>query len=466
MSIELPGLSASQALRLLDGGDLTAWAYVQSLLERTRRCAELNSLIAVNASGALAAARRIDALRKKGTRLPPLAGLPLVVKDNIDFAGMPTTGGTPALRDFRPAATAPALQRLLDAGAIVLGKANMHELALGVTSTNFAPFTGAVRNPYDIARVAGGSSGGTAAAIAAGIAPAGLGTDTGGSVRIPASFCGLAGLRPSVGNGGAQRRYEGRGVLPISHTRDVIGPMARMMEDVALLDSVMSGEPLIEPVAVAGARFGMARLFWEDADGAVAAVMERALVRLQSAGAVLVDVDLSGLGGLTAETAFVIAAHEAREDIASYLSGAPGNRVTLADVVREIASPDVRAIMDDVMRGDLAREYEFAITQGRPRMQGIYARCFAEHALDALVFPTVTVPPPVIDPVRGSVPGFFAAAIRNTDAGSTAGLPGITVPAGATPGGLPVGIALDGPVGSDRRLMGLGMSAEAILCAA
>src|SRR5262249_23731083 len=154
-----------------------------------------------------------------GRLLPRLAGLPIIVKDNINTKNLPTTGGTPALKGFTPNGNAPTLQALLDAGAIIIGKGNMHELAFGITSTNLAPFAGPVKNPYNQSLIAGGSSGGSAAAIAARIVPAGLGTDTGGSVRIPSALTGTVGFRPSVGNGGAERRYNGEGVIPISHTR-------------------------------------------------------------------------------------------------------------------------------------------------------------------------------------------------------------------------------------------------------
>src|SRR4051794_19436183 len=224
-------LTASQAVEAIRTGRLSAEAYMMTLISRAEQLSDLNSLITLNKIGAMAAARKVDSLRARGATLPPLAGLPIVVKDNINTSDLPTTGGTPALRDVQPTANAPTLQRLLDAGAIVLGKANMHELAFGTTSTNFASFAGAVHNPYDRSRVPGGSSGGTAVAIAARIAPAGLGTDTGGSGRIPAALCGIAGLRPTLGNGGAQRRYDGSGVLPISHTRDTIGTMARTVTD-------------------------------------------------------------------------------------------------------------------------------------------------------------------------------------------------------------------------------------------
>ena len=208
-----------------------------TLIARAEALKDLNAFITLNKTGALTAARAIDTMRKAGTTLPALAGLPIVVKDNINTRDLPTTGGTPALRNVQPTANAPSLQKLIDAGAIVLGKTNMHELAFGITSTNLASFAGPVKNPYDLTRITGGSSGGTAAAIAARIVPSGLGTDTGASTRLPAALCGIVGLRPSVGNGGAQRRYtDTNAVVPISHTRDTVGPMGRTVAEVALLD--------------------------------------------------------------------------------------------------------------------------------------------------------------------------------------------------------------------------------------
>ena len=190
---------------------------------------------------------------RRGARRPlPLAGLPIVVKDNINTADMPTSAGTPALQNARPRRNAPSLQKLLDAGAIVIGKANMHELAFGITSTNLSSFAGPVKNPYDKKRIPGGSSGGTSAAIAAGIVSCGLGSDTGGSTRVPAALTGTVGLRPSVGNGGAERRYDDANmVVPISHTRDTVGPMGRTVADVALLDSVITGTAIASRGAAA-----------------------------------------------------------------------------------------------------------------------------------------------------------------------------------------------------------------------
>ena len=465
------GLSATQALQALNAGRLSAEEYVRTLIAQAEQQADLNSLITLDKAGALAAAKAVDARRAKGDKLPPLAGLPIVVKDNINTRDMPTTGGTPALRHLRPGENAPVLQRLIDAGAIVLGKANMHELAFGATNTNLSPFAGIARNPYDRTRVPGGSSGGTGAAVAARIAPAGLGTDTGGSVRIPSAVCGLAGLRPTVGDGD-DRRYNGAGVLPISHTRDTIGPMARTVADVALLDAVITNSTLVSPVPLAGIRIGVPASFWAGADSEVLAVMDAARAKLKAAGVVLVDVDTVGLSELNAKAAFPIALHEALNDIPAYLKATGAQDISLADIAAQVTSPDVKGAMGAVV-GDVAgAQYESAIKVHRPAMQALYAAYFSANKLDAMVFPTVIVPAPLIDAVNGSsklsINGgppvdTFLTLIRNTDPGSTAGLPGLCLSAGLTKQGLPVSLGLDGPMGSDRTLMAIGLSMESLL---
>lgn len=465
-------LTATEAIAAIRDGRLSAEAYVTTLLARAERMAALHSLIALDAAGALAAARRVDAARAAGIALPPLAGLPIIVKDNIDTADLPTTGGTPALRHARPAANAPVLQRLIDAGAIVLGKANMHELSFGTTSTNFTPFAGTVRNPYDPDRVPGGSSGGTGAAIAGRIVPAGLGTDTGGSVRIPAALCGIAGLRPTVGDGGAQRRYDATGVLPLSHTRDTLGPMGRTVADLALLDAVVTGTPVARPVDLAGLRIGVLASFWRGIEAQVEAVMRSAQARLRDAGVVFVDVDPDGLWELNRAVSLPVVLHEAGVDIPAYLATTGLRNITLQDIAAQVASPDVQGAIGAVLAGVPEADYRAAMTRFRPRLQALYATHFAEHRLDALMFPTTRVAAPLIDAARGSstisIDGgppvdTFAALNRNADPGSAAGLPGLTLPAGLTPGGLPVGLGLDGPMGSDARLLGIGLSMEAVL---
>ena len=466
-------LDSTAALAALRSGSLLAETYVATLLARAKLHTSLNAMIALDESGALAAAREVDIKRRAGAALGPLAGLPIVVKDNINTKNLPTTGGTPSLRNNRPSSHAPSLQKLIDAGAIVLGKANLHELAFGITSTNFAPFAMAVKNPYDRTRIPGGSSGGTAAAIAARFAPAGLGTDTGGSTRVPAALCGIAGLRPSVGNGGAQRRYHNpNAVVPISRTRDTVGPMARSVRDIALLDAVITGRATAMAAGLMGLRIGTPATFWTGLQGAVASVMSAARGKLVAAGVVFVDVDIVGLVALNNQVSFQIALHEPIADIAAYIAanGVPG--LDLAGLAAQVASPDVRGAFGAILGDVFGAAYPDAINVHRPQMQALYARYFSDNALDAMWFPTTILAAAPIDAVAGSstvsIDGgapvdTFGTYIRNTDPGSNAGIPGLSIPAGMTGGGLPVGLEIDGPVGSDDRLIAIGMAIEAVL---
>jgi mandelamide amidase len=470
---EIREMSAAQAVAAIRDGRVSAEAYVQTLIARAEQLKDLNSLITLNKAGALAAARKIDAARSAGNPLPPLAGLAIVVKDNINFKELPTSGGTPALQNSIPKNTAPSLQKLLDAGAIVLAKSNLHELAFGITSTNLSPFAGPVKNPYDKTRIPGGSSGGTAAAIAARIVACGLGTDTGGSTRIPAALTGTAGLRPSVGNGGAQRRYtDTNAVVPISQTRDTVGPMGRTVADVALLDSVITGTAMATAVPLRGLRLGVPATFWAGLDTSLAAVAGSARKKLLDAGVVLVDVDTVGLTALNNLVSFPLALHEPNADIPAYLTASGVAGVSLASIAAAIASPDVKGAFGAVLGDVMGAQYPAAMSTHRPALQALYANYFAANRLDAILFPTTILPAAPIDAVNGSgkvsinggpLVDTFGTYIRNTDPGSNAGIPGLSLPAGLTAGGLPVGLELDGPLGSDTKLLGIGLAIEALL---
>lgn len=461
--------TAAEIVAAIRAKTITAVSVVQAALDRATKLKELNAIITLNKDAALAAAAKVDA----GEITGPLAGLPVVIKDNINTADMPTSGGTPALQHARPTRNAPSLQKLLDAGAIVIGKTNMHELAFGISSTNLAPFAGPVRNPYDPDRIPGGSSGGTAAAIAARIVTCGLGTDTGGSTRVPAALTGIVGLRPSVGNGGAERRYDDAGlVVPISHTRDTVGPMGRTVADVALLDSVITGTSMAQPENLRGKRFGLPAAFWSGLDRDVETVTRTALEMLRQAGAVLVEGDISGLFEQNGKVSFVLALHEPVADIPAYLEASGIKGITLADIAAKIASPDVTGAFGAIMADAFGAAYPDAMNVQRPALQKLYADYLADNKLDAILLPTTIAPAPEIDLEKGSsemsinggapVPT-FDTMIRNTDPGSNAGLPGLSLYAGMTPAGLPVGLEIDGPVGSDAELLGLGLAIEAIL---
>jgi Asp-tRNA(Asn)/Glu-tRNA(Gln) amidotransferase A subunit family amidase len=461
--------TAAEIIAAIREKKITATSAVHAALARAEQLKDLNALIILDADGALKTAARVDAGEIDG----PLAGLPVIIKDNINTAELPTSGGTPALRHARPKRNAPSLQKLLDAGAIMIGKANMHELAFGITSSNLAPFAGPVRNPYDLNRIPGGSSGGTAAAIAARIVSCGLGSDTGGSTRVPASLTGTVGLRPSVGNGGAERRYhDDNQVVPISHTRDTVGPMGRTVADVALLDSVITGTALAQPEPLRGKRLGLLACLWSGLDREVEAVARAACAKLRDAGVELVDSDIPDLLAQNGKVSFVVALHEPIADIPAYLAASGIEGVTLADIAAMIASPDVAGAFSAITADAFGAAYPDVMGVQRPALQKLYADYFRDNHIDGMLFPTTIAPAPLIDLDKGSgemsidggapVP-VFDSMIRNTDPGSNAGIPGLSLYAGMTAGGLPVGLEIDGPVGSDGKLLGMGLSIEAIL---
>src|SRR5262252_2198709 len=266
LMVALFELGARRAADAIRNGEQTAEALVEALLARCAAASPLNAFITLEAERLRAAARAADQRRQRGERLGPLHGMPLALKDNIDTADFPTTGGTPALAAHRPKRNAPIVQRLLDAGAIVLGKTNLQELAYGPTNNNAA--FGPARNPYDPTRIPGGSSGGSAAAVGARLAPAALGTDTGGSIRVPAALCGITSMRPTT------LRWSQAGIIPLSHTRDTAGPMARHVADCVLLDGVVTGGPTeVTPAPLKGLRLGLPRgYFWENLDANLAAL--------------------------------------------------------------------------------------------------------------------------------------------------------------------------------------------------
>ena len=479
-------LTASQVLAAYKAGSLTATAYVRTLLARAKALSDLNAMIYLDEVGALAAAKQVDADRAAGKSLSALAGLPIVVKDNINTKAMKTTAGTSSLRNFQPANNAPSVQKLVDAGAIVLGKANLHEWAFGITSTNFTlgidPINKAAsrpcKNPYDTTRSPGGSSGGTAVAIAARFAPAGLGTDTGGSTRVPASFCGIAGFRPSVGDGaGKGRRYPDTATdaAPISTTRDTVGPMGRTVADIALLDAVITGGAVPKAKTLKGLKIGIPTSFWVDLEDAIQPVVSAAKQKLADAGVVFVDADLQGIMALNDAISFPIALHEPVAAIPAYLTANNAPVKTVKEVRDQLASPDVQgafgAIAGDVFGG----AYPDVMATKRPALQKLYKDYFAAQGVEAVMFPTTPLTAPKIDAAKGSDKlsyttggvektgqDTFGTSIRNTDPCTNAGIPSVSVPAGLTASGLPVGMQFDGPLGSDSNLLAIGMAVEIV----
>jgi mandelamide amidase len=465
-AVDLDHLTATQAASDICAGIYTSAALVTAVLTRAKTRSELNAFITLDEAGAMAAARVYDTARARGEPCKPLGGVPIAIKDNIEVAGLPATAGTPALKGYIPAEDAPVVAKLRAAGAIIIGKTNMHELAFGISGYNTAFKTGAefgVRNAYDTSKIAGGSSSGNAAAIAARIVPAAIGTDTGGSVRIPCALNGCASLRPTVG------RYPQAGIAPISHTRDTAGAMAGSIVDVVLLDHIICGEPPIEAADLKGVRLGVVAATMANLDRDTAAAIAAAHETLKAAGVTVVDVDMPELMELNGQIGFPVALYEAYDDMVAYLQR--GAKISIEELAREIASPDVKGTYEGLVIPrklpgpddtvvDAKPAYEAAIKTARPALQQLYRETFANNRLDAIVFPTVPKAAVASNPEASDLAN-FVMYIQHTDPGSNAGIPGVQIPIalGAT-SGLPVGMELDGPAGSDQRLLSIGLALE------
>ena len=468
-AIDLDGLTLKQVAADLCAGKITSKALTSAALARAKADQNLNAFVTLDEAGAMKAADAFDAAHTKRRACERLGGVPIVIKDNIEVAGLPSTAGTPALKGFVPRKDAPVVAKLRAAGAIIIGKTNMHELAFGISGYNPAFQTGAepgVRNAYDATKIAGGSSSGTAAAIGARIVTAGLGTDTGGSVRIPCALNGCASLRPTIG------RYPAQGIAPISHTRDTAGPMAATIADTAILDRVIAGGGPIAPANLKDVRIGVVAATLANLDSDTDAAFHAALNKLTSAGVTVVDVDMPKLAELDGKISFPVALYEAYDDMVAYLKTS-GTGISIEALAKEIASPDVKGtyqglVIPRKLPGpdnsvvDAKPAYEAAMTTSRPELQALYRDAFAKNRLDAIAFPTAPKVAIPANPDSSSIAN-FTLFIQNTDPGSLAGIPGIQVPVGfGTATKLPVGLELDGPSGSDRRLLAIGMALDSV----
>ena len=439
----------------------------------------INSVIELNPE-ALAAARALDAERRAGRVRGPLHGLPVLVKDNIATADpMSTSAGSLALDGVRAPRDAHVVKRLRDAGAVILGKTNLSEWANIRSSRSTSGWSargGLTRNPYALDRDTSGSSSGTGAAIAAGLAPLGVGTETDGSIVSPSSICGLVGLKPTVG------RMSRDGIVPIAHTQDTPGPMTRTVADAALLYAAMAGRDDADAAtagvpadraaaarvdlpdgALKGARLGVARSFFTGFDQ-VDGLIEQAIVVCKRLGAEIVDpVDLAQPSYNDAELRVLL--YEMKADLpryfAAFAAGAPVK--TLADVIafnrthhdRELAWFGQELFEKAEALGGLdSKEYLDSLAECRKgaRDDGI-DRVLQAHRLDALVAPTGG-PAWLIDPVNGD---HFGASFSSPAA--VAGYPHLTVPAGLVRG-LPIGFSFVGPAWSEERLLAFGHAFE------
>jgi indoleacetamide hydrolase len=465
---EIVALAARAAADYIRRGDLSAERYAQALLAQYKAHTNLNAVTYIDEAKLAEDARETDRARARGAQLGPLAGLPIILKDNINTVGFPTTAGTSFLKDYHPKTNAPLADMLFKQGAILFAKANMHELALGGTSAN--PTFGYVKNPYDLARIPGGSSGGTAAAIAARIVPLGIGSDTTGSVRMPAHFCGIAGLRPS--NPKANKPYPIEGIVPLQIAFDAPGPMARSVADIALVHAAITHGAELTAADLRGIRIGVPRsYFWETLDPGVAKIMEASLAKLRDAGATFVEVDFGDLIKTAVAARAVLRRENFRVDLAEFLSQ-EYPAITMKDAIAGIASKRVRALEEDARDNPPPREEVAKALASLDALGPQYADAFRQQNIVAIAHPTVAVPAPLLPTDGDGVPNPFeingrqypdTAITRNAQPGPAFRAPGLSIPAGLTPEGLPAGLEIDGLPSQDDQLLRLGMAIETVL---
>ncbi len=454
---ELTELSAMAAIAAMKSGALKAEDYARVLVDRATRLDSLNAFRVLTLDTVLEAARAADRTRAAGGRLGLLHGLPIPVKDSVNTDAFPTSNGTATLRDFRPKANASVLTPLLAAGAVVMGKTNLHELSLGWTSNN-ATF-GPVHNPYDPTRVPGGSSGGSAVAVATRMAPVAIAEDTLGSIRIPAGMCGICGLRPTYG------RYPDDGIMPLTTNKfDQVGPLARTVEDLALFDSAITGD--MSPLAVIdlkGVRIGIADFFLADLDPEVERVTIAALDRLRAAGVTIVRADVSDDVKAAPRVALTIIASELRAAIGNFLA-THGTGVSFEQMAAQVG-PDLKALF--ATKPPPSSAYDAMIAQ-RIRTGEAIRAYFAKQEIVALAFPPAMIPAHKIGEdgsmtVRGQVVPNTVTMGRNVSLASCASMASLVLPAGLTSAGLPVGLEFDALPGTDRQLLALGVALQRAL---
>jgi aspartyl-tRNA(Asn)/glutamyl-tRNA(Gln) amidotransferase subunit A len=419
--MELPA-SIHEARRRLRAGELTCPQLVRACLERIEALQpRLNAFLAVSADAALARAETLERELRGGADRGPLHGIPIAVKDCLDTRGIATTNGSRLHARRVPDADAEVVARLAMQGAVLVGKTNMNEFAAGTSGKNAA--FGDVRHPRAPERSPGGSSSGSAVAVAAGMALGALGTDTGGSIRIPAACTGIVGLRPTLG------RVPARGCFPRAPSFDVVAPLARTVEDCALLFAALVGDRAEAPApGIAGARIGVVRDFtYGGVDAAVAHAVRAALAGLERAGASVREVDVGVLADEAAAAAFM--------DIMLYEF-----HQVLGEEWRDRADRD--ALFGPVVRANLERGARIGEAAYRgalaTRSRATSAIRAAFSRVDVLATPVLAASPPRLD----APPEAFDRQRRFMSPFSLAGLPAISVPCGTDAQGLPVGLQL------------------------
>lgn len=460
---DFTALGVAAAATAIRNGEMSSENYATALLLQARANADLDAFISIDEAAVLAAARDADKARSLGTATA-LLGVPVAVKDSYLTRGLRTTLGIGNLRDFVPDRDATVVQAIKTAGGIVFGKNNLVEMSYGLTGHNGAH--GQARNPRGRAHVTGGSSSGAGASVAAHIVPAALGGDTVGSIRVPASFCGVVGFKPGPG------RWSGDGVAPISHVLDTPGVLARSVEDCALIDQVVTGAlPYTSSrrSGLDGVRLAYApRQHLERIDADVERAFRETLRRLRSAGAEVVEIDLGDDFFATSEAAtWTIFLRETMPAITEFVQQ---QRIpTSFEEIFKSLKPSLRDTWAHLVLPDGAGfasqdVYLEALNVHRPAIQRRLDTVFNGAGADALLLPTTPRAAPLIEQqtkftIAGEEVDNLALA-RHTVAASLAGLPGISLPMGVSDTGLPIGLELDGAAGSDRKLLDVARRVE------
>jgi aspartyl-tRNA(Asn)/glutamyl-tRNA(Gln) amidotransferase subunit A len=458
LNVEMPRVQ--DALTEITSGATSAVVLTQDCLSAIeQQNPVINAFLSLDGEGALAQARRVDDQRSAGSSLGPLAGIPFGIKDVVAVEALPATAGSKILEGYRPPYTATAVRRLIDAGAVILGKLNCDEFAMGSSNENSA--YGPVRNPHDTDRVPGGSSGGPAAAVAAGMALATLGTDTGGSIRQPASFCGVVGVLPTYG------RVSRYGLIAYASSLDRIGPFAASVRDAALvlgviaghdpLDATSSQKPVPDYTAgidegVAGMRLGVPdEYFAEGLDPEVRGAIEAAIEKLRASGAQIVPISLPRTR-YAVPTYYVIATAEASSNLARFDGVRYGYRApeakTLAEMYRLSREGGFGAeVKRRILLGTyvLSAGYYDAYYKKAQQVRRLLTDDFlaAFKTVDAILTPTAPTPAFKIGEKTDDPMAMYLADIYTVTA-SLAGICGISVPCGNSREGLPIGLQILG----------------------
>ena len=444
--------------QLLAAGEITSTELVRRCLERIKETEpELNAFITVDEEGALVQAAQSDERRARSQALSPWDGIPLAVKDNISTKGLRTTCASRFLRSYRPVYDATVVERVKRAGLIIIGKTNLDEFAMG-SSTEYSAF-GVTKNPHDPARVAGGSSGGSAAAVAAGQVPWSLGTDTGGSIRQPAAFCGVVGLKPTYG------RVSRYGVVALAPSLDQVGPLAATVEDAAILFSLIAGAdprdatstearpfalPAWDPQVVQGLKVGVPEEFFSSGlHGEVEAAARSVLRSLEEQGAVLQPISLAS-NEYAIDTYLTLVTAEASSCLARFDGVRYGERVPAGDVNTMFAKSRGAGFGPEVKRRIMlgtyvlsASHYEAYYEQAqrvRTLIRQEVARAFAE--VDVIITPTTPTTAFRIGEKRNPLEMYLSDLYTAT--ANLSGVCALSLPCGSDARGLPIGLQIMG----------------------